>query len=127
MIALLRRILPAYPLPSPCVDAALTALTPPALAATRVRVAGLVAARDHLADTLKGVPELRDVLPSAANFIVVRCADADALYRRLLSVGVVVRNVSHYPSMADCPRISVGSPSDHARLLAALGVREEAA
>ena len=127
VVALLRRILPAYPLPAPCVEAALTALTPPALAATRVRVTGLVAARDRLASALKRVPELRDVLPSAANFIVVRCADADALYGRLLSVGIVVRNVSHYPSMAGCLRISVGSPSDHARLLAALGAREEAA
>ena len=90
-------------------------------------MAGLVAARDRLSGALKTVPELRDVLPSAANFIVVRCADADALYRRLLSVGIVVRNVSHYPGMADCLRISVGSPADHARLLAALGVREAAA
>ena len=127
VIGLLRRILPAYPLPAPCVEAALNALTPPAKAATRVRVAGLVAARDQLAAALKSVPGLHDVLPSAANFIVVRCVDADALYRRLLSVGVVVRNVSHYPSMGGCLRISVGSPSDHARLLAALGVRVEAA
>ena len=59
--------------------------------------------------------------------VEMRCVDADALYRRLLSVGVVVRNVSHYPSMGGCLRISVGSPSDHARLLAALGVRVEAA
>ncbi|HEY2396656.1 MAG TPA: histidinol-phosphate transaminase [Rudaea sp.] len=127
VITLLRRILPAYPLPAPCVEAALTALTPPALAATRVRVTGLVAARDRLAVALKSVPELRDVLPSAANFFVVRCVDADRLYRGLLSFGIVVRNVAHYPGMAGCLRISVGSPSDHARLLAALGVREEAA
>jgi histidinol-phosphate aminotransferase len=127
VIALLRRILPAYPLPAPCVEAALTALTPPALAATRVRAAGLVAARDRLAAALGRVPELREVLPSAANFIVVRCIDAEGLYRRLLAAGIVVRNVAHYPGMAGCLRISVGSPSDHARLLAALGVREEAA
>lgn len=127
VIAVLRRILPAYPLPTPCVEAAVTALSAPALAATRVRITGLVDARQRLAGALKLAPELHEVLPSAANFIVVRCADAEGLYRRLLSVGIVVRNVSHYPGMADCLRISVGSRSDHARLLAALGVREEAA
>ena len=127
VVALLRRILPAYPLPSPCVDAALTALAAPALAATRVRAAGLVEARTRLAVALARAAELRGVLPSAANFVVVRCADADGLYRKLLSVGIVVRNVSHYPGMTDCLRISVGSESDHRRLFAALGVREEAA
>lgn len=127
VVALLRRILPAYPLPAPCVDAALLALTPPALAATRVRAAGLVDARERLAVALARSPDVRAVLPSAANFVVVRCANPGALYRRLLSAGIVVRNVSHYPGMPDCLRISVGSDADHARLLAALGVREQAA
>jgi histidinol-phosphate aminotransferase len=127
VVALLRRILPAYPLPSPCVDAALSALTPPALAATRVRAAGLVDARERLARALARSPELRGVLPSAANFIVVRCADADGLYQRLLAAGIVVRNVSRYPGMTGCLRISVGSQADHLRLLAALGVHEQAA
>jgi histidinol-phosphate aminotransferase len=127
VVALLRRILPAYPLPSPCVDAALAALTREALAATRVRAAGLVEARERLARAFAHSSELRGVLPSAANFIVVRCADADSLYQRLLAAGIVVRNVSRYPGMTGCLRISVGSPADHLRLLAALGVQEQAA
>jgi histidinol-phosphate aminotransferase len=127
VVALLRRILPAYPLPTPSIDAALAALSAPALAATRVRVAGLIEARERLVASLRRAPDVRDVLPSAANFLVVRCADAQALYRRLLGAGIVVRNVSHYPGMAGCLRISIGSQSDHARLLAELGVREEAA
>jgi histidinol-phosphate aminotransferase len=127
VVALLRRILPAYPLPTPSIDAALAALAAPALAATRVRVQGLIEARERLARALRRAPDVREVLPSAANFLVVRCADAEALYRRLLGVGIVVRNVSRYPGMAGCLRISVGSQSDHARLLAELGVREEAA
>ena len=127
VVALLLRILPAYPLPAPCVDAALAVLTAPALAATRVRTAGIVKARERLAGALARVPEVRCVLPSSANFLVVRCRDAEGLYRRLLAAGVVVRNVTHYRGMSDCLRISIGSPNDHARLLAALGVREAAA
>jgi histidinol-phosphate aminotransferase len=127
VVALLRRILPAYPLPAPCVEAALQALAPPALAATRVRAAGLVEARERLSASLARAAEIRAVLPSAANFVVVRCTNAEGLYRRLLALGIVVRNVSHYPGMANCLRISVGSDADHARLLDALGVREQAA
>jgi histidinol-phosphate aminotransferase len=127
IVALLRRILPAYPLPAPCVEAALAALTAPALAATRVRVAGLVEARGRLAEVLAGVPGVRGVFASSANFLLVRCADAHGVYRRLLAAGVVVRDVSNHAALTDCLRISVGSDEDHRRLLTALGVREEAA
>jgi histidinol-phosphate aminotransferase len=57
----------------------------------------------------------------------VRCADANRLYRQLLATGVVVRDVSHHAALNDCLRITVGSDDDHRRLLAALGLREEAA
>lgn len=127
IVALLRRILPAYPLPAPCVEAALAALTPPALAATRVRVAGLVEARGRLGEVLARIPGVREIFASSANFLLVRCTDAQGLYRRLLSAGVVVRDVSHHAALADCLRVSVGSDEDHRRLLAALGPREEAA
>jgi len=127
VVDLLRRILPAYPLPTPCVDAALAALTPAALAATRVRVAGLIEARERLAAALARAPQVRAVLPSSANFLVIRCASPQDLYRTLLAAGIVVRNVSRYRAMSDCLRVSVGSAEDHARLLAVLGVRGEAA
>jgi len=127
VIALLRRILPAYPLPAPCIEAALTALTPPALAATRGRAANMVAAREQLQVLLPRAAEIIGALPSSANFIVVRCRDPQGLYLRLLAAGIVVRNVTHYRGLHDCLRISVGSRSDHARLFAALGLREEAA
>src|SRR5512146_1821669 len=127
IVALLRRILPAYPLPAPCVDAALAALTPPALAATRVRVAGLVEARGRLAQVLGNVPGVREVFASNANFLLVRCTDAHGVYRRLLAAGVVVRDVSQHAALPDCLRISVGSDEDHRRLLSVLTLREDAA
>jgi histidinol-phosphate aminotransferase len=127
IVALLRRILPAYPLPAPCVEAALAALTPPALAATRVRVAGLLDARERLAEVLKTFPGVREVFPSSGNFLLVRCADARGLHDQLLAAGVVVRDVSHHAALSGCLRVTVGSDEDHKRLLAALGPREEAA
>jgi histidinol-phosphate aminotransferase len=120
IVALLRRILPAYPLPSPCVDAALAGLTPAALAATRARVAALVEARDRLAAILRHAPGVIEVFPSIANFVLVRCSAANAVYRRLLAAGVVVRDVSRHSALGDCLRVSAGSDTDHAALEAAL-------
>jgi len=127
IVALLRRILPAYPLPQPCIEAALAALAPAAQAATRVRAAGLIDARERLESIVRRMPGVRDVFPSAANFLLVRCDDAQGIYRQLLCAGVVVRDVSQYPQLADCLRISVGSDADHRELAQALGLREEAA
>ena len=123
VIALLRKLLAAYPLPLPCVEAALAALAAPALAATRVRVDGLVRARARLGAILQRAREVCEVYPSSGNFLLVRCVDAGALYRRLLGAGIVVRDVSHYQALGGCLRVSVGSEADHARLEAALDAR----
>lgn len=127
VIALLRRILPAYPLPTSCIDAALAALTPTAIAATRARIDALVNGRDRMAVRLREVPGITNVFASAANFLLVRCEDAETTYRQLLSCGIVVRNVSGQRSLAGCLRVSVGTEQEIAALLEALGIREAAA
>jgi histidinol-phosphate aminotransferase len=57
----------------------------------------------------------------------VRFVDAERAYGRLLEHGVVVRDVSHYPQLDGCLRITIGTPAENAQLLAALGLREAAA
>lgn len=127
IVALLRKILPAYPLPTSCIAAALAALSPEALATTRRRIAALVEGRDRLATILRSIPTIIDVFPSSANFVLVRCASADSLYRRLLDRGVVVRNVSRQTALSDCLRISVGTEDEIESLHAVLSAREAAA
>ncbi len=77
----------------------------------------ILAAREDLArrlDTVDGV----GVVPSVANFLLVRTASsADALDRYLRSRRIFVRNL-HWEDRY--LRISVGTPHDHARLVAAL-------
>lgn len=120
VIALLRRILPPYPLPSPCVEAALAALSDAGIVETQARVATTLAERERVAATLKTCTDIVAVLPSRANFLTVRCVDASALYQRLLAAGIVVRDVSHYPKLAQCLRFSIGIASENDRLLAVL-------
>jgi histidinol-phosphate aminotransferase len=60
------------------------------------------------------------VLPSLANFLFVDVRrDAAAVYRGLLGHGVIVRPLRGY-GFATALRISIGSPEDNGRLLAAL-------
>jgi histidinol dehydrogenase len=115
LIGLLNKIRYPYNLNALTVAAALEALAQPA--ATQAGVATLVAERERLADGLRRSARVREVFPSATNFLLVRVDDADATYDFLLKNGVVVRNRSREMHCQNCLRITVGSPEQNDRLL----------
>ncbi|MBN1309279.1 MAG: histidinol-phosphate transaminase [Chitinispirillaceae bacterium] len=57
------------------------------------------------------------VYPSAANFILVRTSRRQELFDALLADGILVRDVSAYPMLQGCLRISVGTPDENRLLL----------
>jgi histidinol-phosphate aminotransferase len=126
VIALLRRIMPPYPLPAGSVAAAMAATSPAALAQAQERIAVLVEQRELLRAALPSLPGVREVLPSAANFLCVRFDDAPGIYAALLRAGIVVRDVTRYAGLADALRISVGTAQENRLLLAALAQPQEA-
>ena len=125
VIVLLRRIMPPYPLPLPCVEAALATLSPTGQTRARAHVAFVRSEREWLLPALAAVAGVREVLPSHANFLTVRFDDAAAVYQRLLAAGIVVRDVRRYPRLGDALRITIGTAKENARVLAVLqeGVR----
>jgi histidinol-phosphate aminotransferase len=60
-----------------------------------------------------------EYIPSCGNFIAFRIADAMAIYRRLLELGVIVRPIANY-DMPDWLRVSIGLESENAKFLQAL-------
>jgi histidinol-phosphate aminotransferase len=67
--------------------------------------------------------ELRDVeaFPSDANFILVRVRDADAVDAHLKARKILVRNFhGSHPLLANCLRLTVGTPGENELALAAL-------
>lgn len=120
IIGLVRRIMAPYPLPTPCLAAALAAFTPEASAARAEHLAATRAERERLSAALRAHPAVRHVWPSDANFIAFRVDDAKAVWRQLLDRGVIVRDVSHYLGLADCLRVSVGTRAENEAFLAAL-------
>ncbi|WP_448100822.1 histidinol-phosphate transaminase [Luteibacter jiangsuensis] len=126
VIGLLRRIIPPYPLPSPCVDAALGALSYEGRRVQRHHLNEILTERARMLAELPGVPGVREVLPSHANFLAVRFDDAAGAYRRLLAAGVVVRDITRYPGLSDALRITIGTGNENDRVLAVLRAGEVA-
>ncbi len=120
IVDLLRTIMAPYPLSQPSVDAALAALDRDGEALMHRHVATLVGERGRVFAALVTLPGVRKVLDSRANFLAVRLDDADGVYRALAAKGIVVRNITRYPGLADALRISIGTPTENDRLLAAL-------
>jgi histidinol-phosphate aminotransferase len=120
VIALLRRIMPPYPLPLPCVDAALAALSDVGQREARTQLGVIRAERARMREALARLSGVREVLPSQANFLAVRFDDAAAIYQRLLAAGIVVRDVRRYPNLGDALRITIGTPAENSTVLDAL-------
>ncbi len=78
--------------------------------------------RDGLYHALDQLPSFT-AYPSLANFLLLRSRirPADAVFQRLLSNGILVKNVSHHhPLLEGCLRITVGTPQENQALLRAL-------
>jgi histidinol-phosphate aminotransferase len=82
------------------------------------RVKQIVAERERLAEGLQGLPV--DSFPSGANFILFRPADGPAVWQALVDRGVLVRDCSSWPRLANCLRVTVGTPEENDSFLAAL-------
>jgi histidinol-phosphate aminotransferase len=120
VIALIRRIMPPYPLPLPCVSAAMSELSASGQAAARDNIAIVREQRETMRAALARLPGVREVLPSDANFIAVRFDDAGTVYQQLLKAGIVVRDIRRYPNLKDALRITIGTPEENARVLTVL-------
>ncbi|MCU1496351.1 MAG: hisC [Acidimicrobiales bacterium] len=84
------------------------------------RVAALVEERGRLMAALLELPV--QVWPSSANFVLFRPLerDGDDVWQTLLDQSVLVRNCSSWPGLDGCLRITIGTPDEDDRFLAAL-------
>ncbi len=78
------------------------------------------AERERLQAALKAMPNLRPY-PSEANMILVRVPDAKRAFDGMKQRGVLVKNVSGaHPLLANCVRLTVGTPQENELMLDAL-------
>ncbi|MBL0943153.1 MAG: histidinol-phosphate transaminase [Hydrogenophaga sp.] len=76
--------------------------------------------RERLVAALAAMPGVTP-FPSQANMVLVRVPDAKRSFEALKAQGVLVKNVSTmHPLLAQCLRLTVGSPDENTQLLRAL-------
>jgi histidinol-phosphate aminotransferase len=76
--------------------------------------------RGRLAAALDAISGVQ-TYPSEANFILFRVAKATQVFEGLKQRGVLIKNLNGgHPALADCLRVTVGTPEEGARFIAAL-------
>ena len=83
-------------------------------------IAASIAERDRMARQLSELALVTEVYPSDANFLLVRMIDAPEVHRLLIEQKIVVRDRSNVELCDGCLRITIGTPEENTRLLAAL-------
>lgn len=80
----------------------------------------LLQERARLVNCLSKMELVQMVFPTDANFILVKVADANAVYRYLVTKSIIVRNRNTVSLCEGCLRITVGVASENDLLLRAL-------
>lgn len=83
-------------------------------------IQAILTERAILETKLSAYSFVQKIYPSHANFLLIRCIDANRLYEYLLSKGIVVRNRSSVLGCNNCIRITVGTKEENQLLLNAL-------
>jgi histidinol-phosphate aminotransferase len=85
------------------------------------RVSQIVAERTRISSTLADLGTT--VFPSGANFVLFRPDghDGRAVWQGLVDRSVLIRDCSGWPRLADCLRVTVGTPAENTAFLDALG------
>ena len=89
------------------------------------KVAEIVAQRGVVAEKLRAMSFVERVYPSDANFLLVKVADADAVYDHLIADGIIVRNRNKVYGCEGCLRMTIGTSEENVKLLKSLEIYEE--
>ncbi len=114
IISVLDKIKPPYNVNGPTQEAALRSL----ITFDGKVVSELIEERRRLEIELPKIDGVLKIYPSEANFLLAEFDDASAVYELLTKNGVVVRDRSR--QIANCLRITVGSPPENQKLLTLL-------
>ncbi|MDR1814901.1 MAG: histidinol-phosphate transaminase [Tannerella sp.] len=80
----------------------------------------LLQQRGFLTEQLAALPVVEKIYPSDANFLLVKVADANAVYNTLVNRGIIVRNRNNVSLCLGCLRITVGTEEENELLINAL-------
>ena len=120
IVLLLKRIIPPYAIPASTVEQVLALTEAPQRAMAAARIRTLLDERGRAGERLAAMRCVVRLHPSDANFLLVQFQDARTALEAGKDAGLLVRDFSGTPGLANCLRISIGTPEQNERLLAAL-------
>ncbi|MDH3429027.1 MAG: histidinol-phosphate transaminase [Gammaproteobacteria bacterium] len=118
VIEMLDAVQAPYALATPVVECVENALRAESLSEADGWVRQIVTERERLIDAIGTMSFVRRVWPSAANFFLIEVDNAEQLLQECNNDKVLLRYFGG--ALADCVRITVGSPSENDRLLQVL-------
>lgn len=118
IVGYLNKVKPPYNICLPAQELTLKALEE--VGQVNDMIKELVEMRKALAQVFETMPMVEKVYPSDTNFLLVKIANATALYQFLLTKGIIVRNRSTLENCADTLRITVGTEDENTQLVDAM-------
>jgi histidinol-phosphate aminotransferase len=118
VIRLLDAVQAPYAMPTPVIECVEDALSPEHLEDARSNIARTVLERVRLAGELGKLPFVRRVWPSGANFLFAELEDAPRVLEFTRRNSILIRHFAG--PLADCVRITVGTPVENDCLLGCL-------
>lgn len=113
LITLLKKVIAPYPIPTPVSDCVLAALSDARQAQTAYYIQTIREEREQLCAFLQQHPAVKIVYPSEANFLLVAVDSPNRWMTVCRDNGIVIRSRSNIPGLADCVRISIGTPEEN--------------
>ncbi|OOR98760.1 histidinol-phosphate transaminase [Haemophilus paracuniculus] len=120
LIGVLQKVIAPYPLPVPVSDIAAQALQPQGLAEMRQRVADVLKNRQWLIEQLQKCSQVERVFDSEANYLLVKFKDGQKVFQALWDQGIILRNQHTALGLANCVRITIGTPEENQRVVQAI-------
>jgi histidinol-phosphate aminotransferase len=115
IIGLLNKIKPPYNIGGATQEIVIKALTNTSFKENAVSL--LLAERTRLIDSLGQIPEVLQIYPSDANFILVRFKKSNELFSYLISEKLITRNRSTVTLCEDSIRITIGLSEENDKLV----------
>lgn len=111
------KIIAPYPLASPVINFISKALLPNRLEKIKKQIEQVNAEKKRIIIALQGLANVKKVIPSDANFILVEMSNAGEVMRECGKSGIVLRSMFDKPGLGNCIRISVGLPDENTQLI----------
>jgi len=108
IIELLKKVIAPYPIADPVADLGLEAISADGQNKVAQSIIETHAVREQFVNKIRGFANVLEVLPSSANFVLVRVDNSERVFENLIKKGVVARDQSKQPRLDNCLRFTIG-------------------